>query len=44
MLKEIFEQSKSIRETIGTRINEEKIIIPEINLSKEELESLDKIY
>ena len=44
MLKEIFEQPKSIRETIGSRITDEKISIPEITLSKEYLNSLNRIY
>ena len=44
MLKEIFEQPKSIRETIGSRITEDNISIPEITLSKEYLSSLNRIY
>ena len=44
MLKEIFEQPKSIRETIGSRITKEAISIPEITLSKDYLNSLNRIY
>ena len=44
MLKEIFEQPKSIRETIGSRITENDISIPEITFSKEYLCSLNRIY
>ena len=45
MLKEIFEQPKSIRETIGARIpKEEKIQISELDFTKEYLESLNRIY
>ena len=45
MLKEIFEQPKAIRETIGSRINlGGKCEFEDLNISKEYLESLDKIY
>ena len=44
MLKEIFEQPKSIRETIGSRITKDDISIPEITLSKDYLNSLNRIY
>jgi len=45
MLKEIFEQPKSIRETIGARLNlEGKCILDEIKITKEELEKVDRIY
>ena len=44
MLKEIFEQPKSIRETMGSRITKEAISIPEITLSKDYLNSLNRIY
>ena len=45
MLKEIFEQPKSIRETIGSRISENsKCHIENFELSKKYLESLNKIY
>ena len=44
MLKEIYEQPKSIRETIGARISKEKTNLEELNFSKEYLESLDRIY
>lgn len=45
MLKEIFEQPKSIRETIGARLPKgEKIQINELDFTKEYLESLNRIY
>jgi len=45
MLKEIFEQPTSIRETIGSRFKlGEKCSFDDINFSKEYLESIDKIY
>ena len=45
MLKEIYEQPKSIRETIGSRLNKELICsIEDLNLSKEYLNSINKIY
>lgn len=44
MLKEINEQPKAIRETIGTRLNGSKVYFDELNFSKEYLESLNKIY
>ena len=45
MLKEIFEQPKSIRETIGSRLTQDGICsIENLELSKEYLSSLNKIY
>ena len=45
MLKEIYEQPKAIRETIGSRISKgSKINLDELNFTKEYLESVDKIY
>ena len=44
MLKEINEQPKAIRETIGTRLNGSKVCFDELKFSKEYLESLNKIY
>ena len=45
MLKEIYEQPKSIRETIGSRLTKELICsIEDLNLTKEYLNSLNKIY
>jgi glucosamine--fructose-6-phosphate aminotransferase (isomerizing) len=45
MLKEIFEQPKSIRETIGSRIKLDKPSeFDELSFTKEYLSSLDKIY
>ena len=45
MLKEIYEQPNSIRETIGSRFKlGEKCSFDDINLSKEYLQSINKIY
>lgn len=44
MLKEIFEQPVSIRETIGARLNNEKIEFDELKFTKGYLNSLNKIY
>lgn len=45
MLKEIFEQPNSIRETIGSRFKlGEKCSFDDINFSKEYLSSINKIY
>ena len=45
MLKEIFEQPRSIRETIGSRLTQDGTCnIEGLNLSKEYLESLNRIY
>lgn len=45
MLKEIYEQPKSIRETIGSRLKlNEKCNFDDLDISKEYLESINKIY
>lgn len=44
MLKEINEQSKSIRETIGFKLNKEKIELENIRFTKEFLSNINKIY
>ena len=44
MLKEIFEQPRAVRETIGTTLNNGKIEIEGLNLSKEYLKAINKIY
>lgn len=45
MLKEIYEQPKAIRETIGSRIaKDSKVVLDELDLTKEYLESVDRIY
>ncbi len=45
MLKEIYEQPKAIRETIGSRINKNsKCEFEELNFTKEYLQGLNKIY
>ena len=44
MLKEIYEQPKSVRETIGFKLNKDKIELEHINFTKEFLENINKIY
>ncbi len=45
MLKEIFEQPKSIRETIGAKLKlNEKIVFDDLCITKEYLESINKIF
>ena len=44
MLKEIMEQPTAIRETIGSRLDNDKCYFGELNFTKEFLESLNKIY
>ncbi len=43
MLKEIMEQPKAIRDTIHPRIKNGKVVLDQINLSKEDLEKISKI-
>lgn len=44
MLKEIHEQPKSIRETVGFKLNKEKIELENINFTKDFLSSINKIF
>lgn len=44
MLKEIFEQPKAIRETIGLRLNETTCHFDELGMTKDYLSSLSNIY
>ena len=45
MLKEINEQPKSIRETIGSRVSpNSKVSLPDLDLTKEYLKSVNKIH
>lgn len=44
MLKEIYEQVTSTRETVGTRFQSEKTSFDELNFTKEYLSSLNRIY
>ena len=45
MLKEIFEQPKSIRETIGSRLQENlPVSFTDLNISKDYLKSINKIF
>ena len=43
MLKEIYEQPTAIRETIGARLNNKKVDFDELKLTKEYLETINKI-
>ena len=44
MLKEIYEQPKSIRETIGTTLNSSTVSFDGLSLTKEYLETINQIY
>ena len=45
MLKEIYEQPKSVRETIGSRLkNDEKVNFDDIGFTKDDLQKFNKIY
>ena len=44
MLKEIYEQPTAIRETIGARLNNGKVDFDELKLTKEYLETINKIF
>lgn len=44
MLKEIYEQPTAIRETIGAKLNNGKITIEDLPLTKEYLSTINKIY
>lgn len=44
MMKEMMEQPKAVADTLVPKINENEIDLSELNLNKEYLESIDKIY
>jgi glucosamine--fructose-6-phosphate aminotransferase (isomerizing) len=44
MMKEIFEQPKAIKDTINPRIKNGEIILDNIELTKEDVKNIDKIY
>lgn len=44
MLKEIHEQPKVVKDTVGTRIVDGNIVLDKISITKEQLEEIDKIY
>lgn len=44
MLKEIYEQPNSIRETIGSKLSENKISFTDFEISKDYLETINRIY
>ena len=44
MIKEIHEQPKSIRETIGFKLNKEKVELENINFTKDFMKNINKIY
>jgi glucosamine--fructose-6-phosphate aminotransferase (isomerizing) len=44
MLKEIYEQPKTVRDTISPRIKDEQIVIEELGMTDEEIRGIRKIY
>jgi glucosamine--fructose-6-phosphate aminotransferase (isomerizing) len=44
MLKEIYEQPKTVRDTISPRIKDEQIVIEELGMTDEEIRNIRKIY
>ncbi len=44
MLKEMYEQPKTVRDTISPRIVDGKIVIEELGMSDEEIRAINKIY
>ena len=44
MFKEIMEQPKAIRDTISPRLRDGKVVLDDVNITKEELEDLDRLY
>ena len=44
MLKEIYEQPKAVLDTISPRIQNDRIVLDEINMTKEDIEQLRRIY
>lgn len=44
MLKEIYEQPKTINDTISPRIKDNDIVIEELNMSDEEIQEITKIH
>ena len=44
MFKEIMDQPKAIRDTISPRLRDGKVVLDDVNITKEELEDLDRLY
>jgi glucosamine--fructose-6-phosphate aminotransferase (isomerizing) len=44
MLKEIYEQPKAVLDTISPRIKDNRIVIDELDMSREDIEKLRRIY
>jgi glucosamine--fructose-6-phosphate aminotransferase (isomerizing) len=44
MLKEIYEQPKTVRDTISPRIKDDQIVIEELGMTDEEIRAIRKIY
>ena len=44
MLKEMYEQPKTVRDTVSPRIKDGKIVIEELGMSDEEIRQIKKIY
>lgn len=44
MLKEIFEQPKALKDTMTGRLEEQKVILQEVNLTAEEVKDIRKVF
>ncbi len=44
MLKEMYEQPKAIKDTLGPRIKEDKIVIGELHMSREEIKAIKRLH
>lgn len=44
MLKEMYEQPKAIKDTLGPRIKEDKIVIEELHMSREEIKAIKRLH
>ncbi len=44
LLKEIYEQPKAVRDTIGPRIIDGNVVIDELNMTEDEIRSISRIY
>lgn len=44
MMKEMYEEPKVVRDTINPRIKNDELVLDSINITKEDIEKLEKIY
>ncbi len=44
MLKEMYEQPKAIKDTLGPRIKEDEIVIEELHMSREEIKAIKRLH